>query len=188
MAPSFSREVGARRRAEQRIWPCRGWRLTAAATIMAAGMVACGADAEDKGRGGDASDDAEGHLATQAGGSGEPILIKTQVTGFTGKVLSGSVIGDSPFCRGGTVRHEFGSQEVGFPAINVFRCTDGQLRIGFGPGPDQANNAVQTSDWEILKGTGRFAGMSGDGRMKVRFESAGASKGQETFTGRVVVP
>jgi len=107
---------------------------------------------------------------------------------FEGEVLAGSGIGDSPFCRGGTVRHEPGSPEIGFPAINVFRCTDGQLRIGFGPGPDQMNNAVQTSSWEILDGSGRFAGMSGDGQMKVRFERAGASKGQETFKGRVVVP
>jgi hypothetical protein len=121
-------------------------------------------------------------------GDGPPILIKTRVKGFAGDVLAGSVLGDSPFCPGGTVRHEHGSPDIGFPAVNVFRCPDGQLSIGFGPGPDQMDNSVQTSDWKILDGIGRFAGMSGDGQMIVRFDRAGSVRGEETFTGHVVVP
>jgi hypothetical protein len=50
------------------------------------------------------------------------------------------------------------------------------------------NNSVQASDWKILDGIGRFARISGDGQMIVQFERAGSVKGQETFTGQVVIP
>ena len=119
---------------------------------------------------------------------GSRLLIKTRMKGFAGKVLTGSVIGDTPFCPDGTVSHEDGNPDIGFPAINVFACPDGQLRIGFGPGPDQMDNAVQTSYWKILEGTGSLEGVTGDGQMTVRWESAGSSNGEETFTGLVVVP
>jgi hypothetical protein len=174
-------------RAEQRI-SCRRWRLTAAAAVLAAGLTACGDDGESEHGGTDVSDEAGTRLATPAGRSREPILIKTRITGFKGEVLAGSTIGDARFCPGGSVRHERGSLEIGFPAINVFRCAHGQLRIGFGPGPDQMNRSVQTSYWEILDGSGRFAGIRGDGRMTVRFVRAGSSRGEETFRGHVVVP
>jgi hypothetical protein len=118
---------------------------------------------------------------------GERIVIKTRIVGFTGKVLTGSVIGGSAFCPGGTVRHEHGSPEIGFPAINVFNCQAGALRIGFGPGPDQMDQAEQTSDWRVLDGTGTFAGSTGEGTMRVRFEEGEAAIGHETFTGGVVV-
>ena len=61
------------------------------------------------------------------------------------------MIGDLPFCPDGTVRHEDGNPDIGFPAVNVFECPDGQLRIGFGPGPDQMDSAVQTSYWKVLE-------------------------------------
>lgn len=108
--------------------------------------------------------------------------------GFSGEVEPGSTLGGHPFCRDGTVRHEPGSPEIGYPAVNVFECPDGQLQVGFGPGPDQMDNAVQTSTWEVLEGSGDFAGMGGEGRMKVRFARPGASKGRETFRGTVLVP
>jgi hypothetical protein len=180
-----------------RIWGRRGqefWRhrrlLATALTIAATGLAACG---------GHADDDAEEARSTVAPvaqtqvtnppeAGRESILIKTRIKGFAGKVLTGSVIGDSPFCPGGTVRHEDGNPDIGFPAVNVFLCPDGQLRIGFGPGPDQMDSAVQTSYWKILEGSGSLAGVSGDGQMTVRFETAGSSEGEETFTGRVVVP
>ena len=166
------------------------WRLTAVAILMAASLTACGQD------GGDDASDAGAHRSasgepratTTAPRPGESILIKTRFSAFRGKVLDGSVLGDSPFCPGGTVRHEHGSPELGFPAINVFDCADGRLRIGFGPGPDQLDNAVQTSSWEVIDGNGSFAGMSGEGQMTVRLARAGATKGQETFTGKVVLP
>ena len=160
-------------------------------------LTACGDDGGEGGDGRTVAPSAGIYLTTppQATpshdapeGDREAILIKTRVKGLAGKVLAASVLGDSPFCPGGTVRHEHGSLEIGFPAINVFHCPDGQLRIGFGPGPDQMNNSVQTSDWKILDGIGRFARISGDGQMMVKFERAGSAKGQETFTGHVVVP
>jgi hypothetical protein len=197
MIRRFSGTVGMRDRFERWIWRQGRW-LTIALMIMATCLTACGDDGGSK-----AEDDrtvapspdtrlttppqeTPGHVAPE--GDREPILIKTRVKGFAGEVLVGSVLGNSPFCPGGTVRHENGSLEIGFPAINVFHCPDGQLRIGFGPGPDQRNNSVQTSDWKILDGIGRFARMSGDGQMIVQFERAGSSKGQETFTGIVLVP
>lgn len=126
---------------------------------------------------------------TSAVGNGDPVLIKTSVTGFNGKVVRGSVLGESAFCSGGTVRHDDGSPEIGFPAVNVFLCSDGQLKIGFGPGPEQMDNSVQTSNWKILDGSGRFSGMIGAGQMIVQWSTdAGAEKGRETFTGRVVAP
>jgi hypothetical protein len=161
--------------------------LIVALTAAAIGLSSCGDDGGARGERSVAPNSAS-RLATSVAGHREPILIKTRVHGFAGDVLAGSVIGDSPFCLEGTVRHEHGSPEIGFPAVNVFRCTNGDLKIGFGPGPDQMNNVVQTSDWKILGGSGRFAGASGRGRMTVRWESAGSSKGQETFRGVVTVP
>ena len=163
----------------------RGWWLTLALTITATGLTACGG--EEDGGDGTAVPHARTASPTPSERS-EPILIKTQVARFAGEVLAGSVIGGSPFCPGGTLRHEHGSPEIGFPAIDVFDCPEGRLRIGFGPGPDQMNNVIQTSYWEILDGSGRYAKMRGDGQMKVRFQAAGSSKGQETFRGDVTVP
>lgn len=126
---------------------------------------------------------------TTPGGNGDPVLIRTAVKGFGGKVVKGSVLGESAFCSGGTVRHDRGSPEIGFPAVNVFLCSDGQLKIGFGPGPEQMNNSVQTSNWKILAGSGRFSGMTGTGQMIVQWsEGARPEQGQETFTGRVFAP
>jgi hypothetical protein len=186
-----------RGRSERKIWPHGRW-LPIALTVMATCLTACGVDqGGDEGDGRTVAPSADTHLTTTPQetpshdapeGDREPILIKTRVKGLAGEVLVGSVLGDSPFCPGGTVRHEHGSLEIGFPAINVFHCLDGQLRIGFGPGPDQMNNSVQTSDWKILDGIGRFARLSGDGQMTVQFERPGSAIGKETFTGQVVVP
>jgi hypothetical protein len=124
-----------------------------------------------------------------AEGEGDPLLIKTSINGLGGKVVTGSVLGDSAFCSGGSVRHDHGSPEIGYPAVNVFLCSDGQLKIGFGPGAEQMDNSVQTSDWKILDGSGRFSGMTGNGQMIVQWSKKAASeKGSETFTGRVVTP
>jgi hypothetical protein len=128
---------------------------------------------------------------TPAEEDGDPILVRTSMHGLAGKgkVVTGSVLGESAFCAHGTVRHDRGSPEIGFPAVNVFRCSDGQLKIGFGPGPEQMSNSVQTSDWKILDGSGRFTGMTGSGQMIVQWSGkAGSDKGHETFTGRVLAP
>lgn len=119
---------------------------------------------------------------------GERIVIKTRIVGFTGKVRTGSVLGSAGFCPDGTVRHDRGNLQIGFPAVNVFNCQAGTLRIGFGPGPDQIDQAVQTSDWRVLDGTGSFAGATGEGTMRVKFDDAAAAIGHEVFIGVVVVP
>src|SRR4051812_8913736 len=118
----------------------------------------------------------------------EKVVIKTRIRGFTGRVLTASVVGDAAFCPGGTVRHEHGSLEIGFPAVNVFSCQTGALKVGFGPGPDQMNQLLQTSDWRVLDGTGSFAGSTGEGTMQVKFKEGDAVIGHETFLGVIVVP
>jgi hypothetical protein len=117
--------------------------------------------------------------------SGRPILVRTSMHGVSGAVLPGSVVGDADFCAGGTVQHEHGSPQIGFPAINVFDCPDGRLSIAFGPGPDQMDHAVQTSEWKVVEATGAYAGSSGAGRMVVRFPRPGAEDGEETFVGLI---
>jgi hypothetical protein len=147
--------------------------------VAAGGFSSCGNDRH-----------AEGASAPTTAPSpvGDKIVIKTRIVGFTGQVLEGSVLGGEAFCPGGTVRHEHGSLEIGFPAVNVLDCQAGSLRIGFGPGPDQMDQAVQTSDWRVLDGTEGFAGATGEGTMRVKFEDGDAAIGHETFTGVVDVP
>jgi hypothetical protein len=157
--------------------------------IAATCLTSCG---NDNGEGSDSAPTVAPNPAVDNSSSptlaGEEIVIKTRIVGFTGEVLTGSVIGGTAFCPGGTVRHEHGSPDIGFPAINVFTCAAGALRIGFGPGPDQMDQAVQTSDWRVLDGAGSFAGYTGEGTMRVEFDDADAAIGQETFIGEVVVP
>jgi hypothetical protein len=126
-------------------------------------------------------------LSTSAPARPQHLVIKTRFVDFDGEVLAGSVIAESPFCPGGKLHHEHGSPDIGFPAVNVFTCGGSELRIGFGPGPEQMNNRIQTSEWRVVGGTGDFAGMTGSGHMQVVFPRVGASSGRETFTGTVVV-
>jgi hypothetical protein len=160
-----------------------------AVMIAAACLVSCGTDNdEDSASAPTIAPSPDVDNSSPPTLDGEEIVIKTRIVGFTGKVLTGSVLGGAAFCPGGTVRHDHGSPDIGFPAINVFDCQAGALRIGFGPGPDQMDQAVQTSDWRVLDGTGSFAGSTGEGTMRVKFEDADAAIGQETFIGVVVVP
>ncbi len=119
--------------------------------------------------------------------TGQPLMLRNRVAGFNGRVMDGSVLGESSFCPGGLLRHERGSPDIGFPAVNELRCKDGTVRIGFGPGPDQMEHLVQTSVWRILDGTGRYEGAVGDGRMIVQFEDGQPPRGVETFVGLVVL-
>lgn len=161
-------------------------------TCVALTLAACGqgGGAEvDKSRSPSVASPTPGGTDGAQGSAGPPLplLIRTRIDGFEGEVVSGSTIGDASFCPGGLVHHEHGSLEVGHPAVNVFDCPDGQLQIGFGPGPEQMDRAVQTSDWEVLEGSGRYADASGTGRMRVRFDRAGGSRGREVFTGEIAI-
>jgi hypothetical protein len=140
------------------------------------GVVACGGSERDSTAGG--------------GARGEPILIKTQVTihipyrprEFTGEVLGGSAIGDSPFCPRGRFRDRHGNAGIGL-VDRTFRCPDGSLRIGFTPGAPKGR--TQAGPWKILSGNGAFERLRGQGQMNIKYERGSSSKGRETFTGRV---
>ena len=154
--------------------PSRPGSLVLAVMVAATCLASCGNDSD------------EDSASPPPAPDGERIVIETRIVGFTGKVLAGSVLGDTAFCPDGAVRHEHGSPDIGFPAVNVIDCgAEGSLRIGFGPGPDQMDQAVQTSDWEVLDGTGSFAGSTGEGTMRVEFENAGDGIGHETFVGLI---
>jgi hypothetical protein len=168
-----------------KLWLALAW------VVTALGLAACGGDDGDESG---ATTGAE-KAGTTAGGdetgtsakeSGEPILIKTHVASFNargetmGEVLSGSTIGDSAFCAGGRFSDGHGEPPLGL-VVKTFRCPGGTLTITFSP---TQPGLKQSSDWEVVKGLGRFEGLSGGGRMRAVFESRGG-EGRETFTGTV---
>jgi hypothetical protein len=156
------------------------------------GVAACGDDDGDESRtfipaeeaGTTAGGDETG---TSAKESGEPILIKTHLAPLnargetTGEVLSGSTIGDSAFCAGGRFADAPGEPPLG-SVVKTLHCPSGTLTITFSPTP--TNGLKQRSDWEVVKGLGRFEGLSGGGRMRAVFESR-RGEGRDTFTGTV---
>jgi hypothetical protein len=168
-----------------KLWLALAW------VVTALGLAACGGDDGDEGGTTTGAEEA----GTTAGGdetgtsakeSGEPILIKTHLAPLnargesTGEVLSGSTIGDAAFCVGG----KFLDAPVKPPRRSVvrsFRCSGGTLTITFNSTPP---GEEQRSDWEVVKGLGRFEGLSGGGRMRGVLESGG-DEGRETFTGTV---
>jgi predicted small secreted protein len=149
--------------------------------LAAAVLTACG-DNGGTGAGGSSGKTALTG-STPRGATSKPFLLKTDMHGFDGVVLPGSVLGRAPFCAGGSVHHTHGSREIGFPAINEITCGGSALRIGFGPGPDQMQKRIQHSDWRILDGTGEFAGATGSGQMHVEWNKVGGTDGHETFIG-----
>jgi len=146
--------------------------FTVLLTVALLGIAACGNDGDEGGDG--------------AKESGEPILIKTHVAPLNaegetfGEVVSGSTIGDSAFCAGG----KFLDGPVKPPhrsVVRSFRCPGGTLTITFISTPP---GVKQRSDWKVVKGLGRFEGLSGGGRMRGVLDSRGEG-GRETFTGTV---
>ena len=146
----------------------RHW-LALALVVTALGIAACG----DDGRRGKAG--------------GEPILIETHLDALnargesTGEVLSGSTIGDSAFCAGGTFADAPQEPPVESVVVRTFRCPGGTLTITFSttqPG------LKQSGDWEVVKGLNGFEGLGGGGRMRGVLES-NVGEGRETFTGTV---
>jgi hypothetical protein len=145
-----------------------------ALTLMLAtlGVAGCGDDDKDG-----------GGPATTPQSKSEKVLIQTRLSIPTGEVLSGSSIGDSPFCTGGTFRDQDGNEQIG-SVDRTFRCPDGSLRIGFSPGEPQGQ--TQSGPWKVLGGTGSFKGLRGSGTMRVTFVSDSSKNGRETFTGTAV--
>jgi hypothetical protein len=154
------------------------------------GLPACGDDDGDEGGATTGAEETEttaggDETGTTADEAGERILIKTRVAPpnardeTTGEVLSGSTIGNSPFCRGG----KFLDGPVEPPdrsVVRSFRCPDGTLTITFTSTPPDVK---QRSDWEVVKGLRGFEGLSGGGRMSATESARGEAR--ETFTGTV---
>jgi hypothetical protein len=156
--------------------------FTALMMVSLLGITACDDD-DDGGGGGGATETTTGATA-----SGEPILIKTHVasakgtgeTPPTGEVASGSTIGDSAFCAGGSFSD--GPERPPLETVvRIFRCPGGTLTIRF---TTTQPGLKQSGEWKVVKGLREFEGLHGGGRMKAVFESE-AGKGRETFTGTV---
>src|SRR5437773_2082515 len=98
MIHSFSGTVDMWVASQRKIWR-QGRLLTIALTIAPAVLSGCsdGSGAEPGGGGTIAANTDTQLTSPPADGQREPILIKTRIKMFTGKVLAGSVIGDSPF-------------------------------------------------------------------------------------------
>jgi hypothetical protein len=71
---------------------------------------------------------------------------------------------------------------AGEPIVRAFRCPGGSLTISFQP---TGSGRTQSGDWEVVRGSGSFEGLSGGGRMRVVFETGQHPEGRETFTGTV---
>ncbi len=114
---------------------------------------------------------------------GDPVLIETHSPELgSGEVLGGSFVGDRAFCPGGTFVDRHGSFEEGL-VQKTFQCGDDHLTIGFSP---QQRSYIQSCRWHVVEGTGRFAGLEGEGWMVARFEED-TGEGSETFVGTVIV-
>jgi hypothetical protein len=183
MAPAFSR-ADASDMSDLRVPHIEIRRLHWFAVALAAtaiGLAGCGDDEGDKS--GTSAASAVDRISADRGAGGEAILIKTRLTIPVGEVLPGSFIGDAPFCPGGRFRDRRGGAGLG-TVVKTFRCPNGRLTITFSPVGEQSC-ARQSSSWRIVNGSGRFEGLRGHGRMKVRFGTAAPSEGRETFTGTV---
>jgi hypothetical protein len=89
-----------------------------------------------------------------------------------------SVIGESAFCPGG--RTSGGSE--GAAITTTFHCPDGTLTVRYSP---TQRSLVQGSPWEVVSGTGSWAGLRGGGSMVAVFEKDDPDRGREVFTGTI---
>jgi len=151
-----------------------------AVTIAAISLAGCSADS-----GRDAADapaaTTTGETTTSVPVRGDAILIETRITdarAHTGEVLDGSLLGESAFCSGGESQ---GSSE-GATITATLSCADGTLTVQYAP---RQNSPVQSSEWEVVSGTGVFEGLRGGGWMVAAFESDDPDAGREIFTGTV---
>jgi hypothetical protein len=150
--------------------------FTVLVMVFLLGIAACSNDDGDEG----------GTTGTSAKEGSEPILIKTRVAPqnardeTSGEVLSGSTIGTSAFCAGGSFID--GPEKPSLGSVDrIFRCSGGNLTITF---TTTQPGLKQRGDWKVVKGFGRFEGLGGGGQMTAVFES-GRGEGRETLTGTV---
>ena len=149
--------------------------LPATLAVATIGLAACGDDSGAEVRTVTTTEAEQGAPVT-----GDAILIETRITNIgrhTAEVLSGSFIGESAFCRAGK------ASGGGNPTVTTtFRCPNGRLKIRFAP---MQRSSVQSAVWEVVSGTGRFAGLRGGGSMVARSEREAPESLRETFTGTV---
>jgi hypothetical protein len=113
--------------------------------------------------------------------NGDAILIETRISDarmHTGEVVGGSVLGESAFCEGG----ETTGSSAGPTITTTFTCADGTLTVQYAP---TQRSLVQSSEWEVVSGTGSFEGLGGAGHMVAAFGSDNPDAGREIFTGTV---
>ena len=137
--------------------------------VVALSLAACGGDG--------------GSQTDESAGIREDVLIKTHLTFSdsgegSGDVASGSVIGDEPFCEGGTFSDAPG--QAG-DVVKTLDCEDGTLEVRFTPRSQEKNK--ESGPWTVGEGSGAYEGVVGDGQMSVTFESR--DRGEETFRGTV---
>ncbi len=164
---------------------CHGW-LAITCAVAALSLAACSDDGAATDEAAPAAESSQTTAEVDAD-AGDAILIRTDLKATEesggGQVLQGSLLGDEKFCPGGSFTDRMGRPEIGM--VKTIECRDGTLVLGFDPDP---SNLVQNSTWRVLEGTGRYAGMRGQGWMVVEFEAMSGSSGQqghETFTGVV---
>lgn len=117
--------------------------------------------------------------ATPAGT--DPIRIEETIADarvHTGVVLASSVIAEAAFCRGGHSRGGSSGETI----TETFECAEGTLEVRF---KLVQRSLVQGGIWEIVSGTGSYAGLRGGGSMVVTFETANPDVGRAVFTGLV---
>jgi len=157
------------------------------AVSSSATLAACGGDSGGEARPGSATTAAESPTQTSptsptsAPVFGRPTLIETRITDavrHVGVVLGTSVIGESVFCRGGRTR---GGSE-GAAITTTFHCPDGTLTVRYSP---TQRSLVQGAPWEVVSGTGSWAGLRGGGSMVAVFEKEDPDRGREVFTGTI---
>jgi hypothetical protein len=152
-------------------------RLGATVVLLTAlaGLCACSAPAET------AAPTRTPEATAAAPQGGDAILIETRITDartHIGEVLEGSVIGETAFCVGGT---STGSSE-GPTITSVITCPEGTLTLQYAP---TQHSLAQSSEWEVVSGTGSFEGLTGGGTMVASFQSDDPDAGREVFTGTV---
>jgi len=141
-----------------------------ALVVAALGLAGCGGDS--------------GSQTDTTTGVPEDVLIKTHLTFSdsgegSGEVASGSVIGDEPFCEGGTFSDAYPGQQG--DVVKTLDCDDGTLEIRFTPARQSKNH--QSGPWTVEAGSGAYKDVAGEGEMSVTFENR--DNGEETFRGAV---
>jgi hypothetical protein len=156
-------------------------RLLPAVTVVTIGLAACGGDTGGGDRAAAPAETSAEETPTSAPVSGDALLIETRITDarrHTGEVVDGSVLGESVFCPGGTTSG--GSEGAAITA--TFTCPGGTLAVRYAP---RQPGLVQSSAWEIVRGTGDLEGLRGGGSMVAAFDGDDPDAGREVFTGTV---